>query len=208
METEIRIREISDAEELKTVRNLAQKIFPETYRDLIPAGQIPYMMHRMYDDAVLRKEFAGGMHFAVIEEDAMPVGYSSWHVTDHAEGRAVRLEKLYLDFSCHGRSIGNMGIRHVIEAAQRAGASFISLNVHKRNLRAQKAYLLAGFYRWYSEKEDVGNGFFKDDYVMRCDLTPKRAADTRDRSRADDAVTEGQKKDVIYATKTLEKKEY
>lgn len=171
---EIRIRDISDAGELKTVEELARKIFPPTYADLIPAEQIPYMMRLMYDDAVLRREFAEGMNFALILEGDSPIGYISWHWCDCAEGGMMRLEKLYLDFACHGRSIGNRGIRHVIDAAGRAGASFVSLNVHKRNLRAQKAYLRAGFYRWRSEKEDVGNGFFKDDYVMRYDLPPKQ----------------------------------
>ena len=52
----ITIHEISTAEQLKTVESLAWKIFPETYRDLIPAGQIPYMMKLMYDQAVLGKE--------------------------------------------------------------------------------------------------------------------------------------------------------
>ena len=171
---EVRIREISDAEQLKIVASLARKIFPATYADLIPAEQIPYMMRRMYDDAVLRKEFADGMKFALITDAGVPVGYISWHLTDADGCKVVRLEKIYLDFACHGRSIGNMGIRYVIDAAKRAGASFVSLNVHKRNLRAQKAYLRAGFYRWRSEKEDVGNGFFKDDYVMRHDLGEDR----------------------------------
>ena len=188
--SEIRIREISDAGQLKIIESLARKIFPKTYSELIPAVQIPYMMQRMYDDAVLRKEFSGGMNFAVITENAAPIGYISWHSLDSAEGKAVRLEKLYLDFACHGRSIGNMGIRHVIDEAERSGASFISLNVHKRNLRAQKAYCRAGFYRWYSEKEDVGNGFFKDDYVMRYDLPPKRTVNPAGFVRAADVVPE------------------
>lgn len=170
---EFHIRDISAPDELKSIGPLAQKIFPRTYEDLIPSAQIPYMMQKMYDDAVLREEFASGMKFALIMQGEHPVGYISWHLADHPEGKAVRLEKLYLDFSCHGRSIGNMALLHVIRAARQAGASFISLNVHKGNLRAQKAYCRAGFYRWYSEKEDVGNGFFKDDYVMRCDLTPE-----------------------------------
>ena len=82
----------------------------------------------------------------------------------------MRLEKLYLDYSRHGRSIGNIGIRYVIDAAKRTDAVCITLNVHKRNFRAQKAYCRAGFYRWRSEKEDVGRGFFKDDYVMRFNI--------------------------------------
>ena len=166
----IRICKITDQAQLKIVEELAWKIFPKTYEGLIPAEQISYMMRMMYDDAVLREEIAGGINYAVIYDGASPVGYISWHLTDHAGSKIMRLEKLYLDFACHGRSIGNMGIRYVIDEAKRTDASFISLNVHKRNFRAQKAYRRAGFYCWYSEKEDVGNGFFKDDYVMRYDV--------------------------------------
>ena len=168
----IRIREIADAGQLKTIAALAWKIFPETYRGLIPDGQIPYMMGFMYGDEVLRKEFSAGMKFALISDGDTPVGYLSWHLADDGGAKFMRLEKLYLDFAYHGRSIGNLALRHVIDAAKRAGASFVSLNVNKANLRAQKAYLRAGFYRWSSEKEPVGNGFFKDDYVMRCDVVP------------------------------------
>ena len=171
-EASIRIDEIRNPEELAIVRSLAEKIFPRTYEGLIPAEQIPYMMRLMYDDAVLRREFADGMHFALISENAVPVGYISWHLLDADGEKLLRLEKLYLDFACHGRSIGYRGLRYVIDEAKRAGADFISLNVHKRNLRAQKAYLRAGFRRWRSETEEVGHGFVKDDYVMRYDLAP------------------------------------
>ncbi len=170
LNSSIRICEIREVEKLELIPVLAWKIFPETYEPLIPGEQIPYMMHLMYDREVLQKEFAAGMKFAVIFDGAAPIGYISWHFIDCDEGNAVRLEKLYLDFSYHGRSIGNMALRYVINAAERAGASFLSLNVHKRNIRAQKAYCRVGFYRWRSEKEFVGNGFFKDDYVMRYDI--------------------------------------
>ena len=168
----IRIVEIRDPEELGVVRSLAAKIFPRTYEGLIPPEQIPYMMRLMYDDAVLRREFDAGMHFALITENALPIGYISWHLLEADGEKILRLEKIYLDFACHGRSIGNMGLRFVIDEAKRAGADLISLNVHKRNFRAQKAYLRAGFRRWRSETEEVGHGFVKDDYVMRCDLAP------------------------------------
>lgn len=169
----VRIEELSDAAQLNVVEELARKIFPRTYADLIPAEQIPYMMRLMYDDAVLRKEFGSGVKFALITDAGIPVGYISWHLTDTGGGKIMRLEKLYLDYSRHGRSIGNMGIRYVIDAAKRTDAVCITLNVHKRNFRAQKAYCRAGFYRWRSEKEDVGSGFFKDDYVMRLDILPR-----------------------------------
>ncbi len=168
----ITIHEISTAEQLKTVESLAWKIFPETYRDLIPAGQIPYMMKLMYDQAVLQKEIAAGMKYALIADGETPIGYISWHTADDGGTKFMRLEKLYLDFSWHGRSIGNLGLLFVIEKARQAGAAYISLNVNKGNLRAQNAYCRVGFYRWRREKEDIGNGFFKDDYIMRYDLVP------------------------------------
>ena len=168
----ITIHEISTVEQLKTVESLAWKIFPETYRDLIPAGQIPYMMKLMYDQTVLGKEIAEGMKYALIADGETPIGYISWHTADDGSTKFMRLEKLYLDFSWHGRSIGNMGLLFVIEKARQAGAAYISLNVNKGNLRAQNAYCRVGFYRWRREKEDIGNGFFKDDYIMRYDLVP------------------------------------
>lgn len=184
----ISIREITDAGQLKLVGALAWKIFPKTYENLIPAEQIPYMMRVMYDDAVLREEFRSGVKFAVISDAELPVGYVSWHPAEFDGRRIMRLEKLYLDFSRHGRSIGNMAIHYVVDAARRADASFVSLNVNKANLRAQKAYRRAGFYRWRSEKEDVGGGFFKDDHVMRFDLKPERYADPLGFVRVADVV--------------------
>lgn len=169
--SKIRIEKIRDAEELKKIRDLAWKIFPRTYQGLIPDAQIPYMMDMMYGDDVMRKEFASGMCFAVIFDDAVPVGYISWHLAESEEGsRILRLEKLYLDFAFHGRGIGKMGLEYVIREAEQAKVSYISLNVNRGNLRAQKAYIRAGFYKWRTEKEPVGNGFFKDDYIMRYDL--------------------------------------
>ena len=170
---EIRFREITDPGELGIVEELARRIFPRTYEGLIPAEQIPYMMRMMYGGAVLRKEFGEGMKFVLIQNGETPIGYICWHLREDKGGRMARLEKLYLDFPWHGRSIGNMSLRYVIDAARRSGASFITLNVNKGNLRAQKAYCRAGFYRWYSEKEEVGGGFFKDDHVMRFDLIPE-----------------------------------
>ena len=172
--SEIRICKITDADQFRTLEELAWKIFPDTYRELIPAEQIPYMMKRMYDQEVLRKEVSGGMNYALIYDGNTPIGYLSWHLLDDGKEKIMRLEELYLDFSYHGRSIGNLGILHVIGEAKQAGADCITLNVHKRNLRAHKAYCRAGFYRWRSEKEDVGNGFFKDDYIMRYDVTPNQ----------------------------------
>ena len=168
----IRIAEIRDLKELKHIETLAAGIFPQTYRGLIPDAQIPYMMHVMYDDEVLRKESSEGMHFNIIRDEDRPIGYICWYLKNENGDPVLRLEKLYLDFAYHGRGIGNLALNFIIDCAKSAEASFISLNVNKRNTKAQKAYFRAGFYIWKSEREPVGGGFFKDDYIMRCDIAP------------------------------------
>lgn len=167
---EIRIREIHDAQQLKIINTLAWKIFPQTYRELLSVEQIPYMMHMMYDEAVLRQEFAGEMHFALILDGETPVGYLSWHPLECEGAPAIKLEKLYLDFAYHGKSIGNAGLKFILETAKKSERYIVLLNVNKENLRAQKAYERAGFRRWKSERNPIGNGFYMDDYVMRCDI--------------------------------------
>lgn len=170
----IRIRKVRSAASLRIVESLAWRIFPQTYAEMIPAGQIPYMMHMMYDYDVVRKEFSEGVSFSIIYNGAEPIGYISWHPLACEGKKAIKLEKLYLDFAYHGRGIGQRGLRYVIRAAARAGAAFVLLNVNKENLRAQKAYENAGFYRWRSVKNPIGDGYYMDDYVMRFDLVPPR----------------------------------
>ena len=46
------------------------------------------------------------------------------------------------------------------------GAQFLRLNVNKHNEKAIRAYLRNGFRTVESVKNDIGNGFFMDDYVM------------------------------------------
>ncbi|MEQ1852318.1 MAG: GNAT family N-acetyltransferase, partial [Chthoniobacteraceae bacterium] len=62
----------------------------------------------------------------------------------------------------HGRRM----LGHICARARSLGASGVWLQVNKRNERAIRAYLKAGF---HIEKEavfDIGNGFVMDDYLM------------------------------------------
>jgi len=167
----IQIRGLRDENELKIVNELAWKIFPQTYRELLSAEQIPYMMKMMYDLPVLQREYAGNVRFALICDGELPVGYISYHPVETEGVPALKLEKLYLDFAYHGRSVGNMALEYVCRLAKREGFGAVLLNVNKENLRAQRAYTRAGFYRWRSEKNPIGSGFFMDDYVMRYDIS-------------------------------------
>ena len=78
----------------------------------------------------------------------------------------MKLHKLYLSASCHGKGIGSRMLSHAKEAAKRLGAGELLLNVNKNNARAIKAYKRNGFSLIREEKNPIGNGFFMDDYVF------------------------------------------
>jgi len=78
----------------------------------------------------------------------------------------LKLDKLYLLPAFHGRGIGSLALRSLTECASDAGYGKIRLNVNKNNLRAIAAYTRNGFKKKESVKNDIGNGFFMDDYVM------------------------------------------
>ncbi len=65
-----------------------------------------------------------------------------------------------------GKGYARQMLSFVREKAQEAGFSAIELNVNKNN-SAVYAYEKLGFVRVGSEKNDIGSGYYMDDYVYR-----------------------------------------
>ena len=82
----------------------------------------------------------------------------------------MKLHKLYLDFSLHGRGIGSMALQYAIRTAREAGYRFLRLNVNKENAAALRAYRRNGFRQVEAVKADIGGGFYMDDFVMEIEL--------------------------------------
>lgn len=82
----------------------------------------------------------------------------------------MKLHKLYLDFSYHGRGIGSNALQYAIDVARKQGYRFLRLNVNKENENALRAYRRNGFQQVEAVKIDIGGGFFMDDFVMEIAL--------------------------------------
>ena len=54
------------------IRRLALEIWPATYRDLMPAAQLEFMLHDMYSEAALSEQF-GGLDFFIAEREGQAV---------------------------------------------------------------------------------------------------------------------------------------
>jgi len=150
-------------ESLQVVRDIADEVWPKTFAPILPPEQIPYMMRMMYAPEVMERELREGYRFAALLVDGVPSGYVSWSPY-HAD--TAKLHKVYLLTSCHGKGFGRMMLDYVSETCRAAGFRRLRLNVNKHNERAISVYRRNGFETVESVKNDIGGGFFMDDYVM------------------------------------------
>jgi len=150
-------------ESLRVVRDIAAEVWPKTFAPILPPEQIPYMMNMMYAPEVMERELREGYHFAALVADGVPSGYVSW---SPYHGGTAKLHKVYLLTSCHGKGFGRMMLDYVSDVCRAAGFKKLRLNVNKHNERAIAVYRKNGFETVESVKNDIGGGFYMDDYVM------------------------------------------
>lgn len=161
--------EIIEPEKLQIIRDIADSIWPETFRTILSGEQIRYMMKMMYAPEVMEKEMAEGHHFEILRVDGEPAGYMVWSPWQEEAGHA-KLHKLYLLSRFHHQGFGRAMLEHVAERCRASGFTHLVLAVNKQNRQAYRVYERNGFEVFRSVKIDIGNGFYMDDYWMKRSL--------------------------------------
>ena len=164
----VTFRKLTTAEELQIIRDIAADIWPETFKNILSAGQIKYMMQMMYAPEVMADELNRGYHFETVCIDGTPIGYISYSA--YSIPGTAKLHKVYLLSRYHHQGIGSQMLARAESAARELGFTCLRLNVNKHNSQAIKAYLRNGFKQTEAVKIDIGGGFFMDDFVMEKSL--------------------------------------
>ncbi len=164
MEGNPHFTKIERKEELALIRALADQVWPDTFRPILEPPQIPYMMEMMYSQAALERDFDEGSSFYILHIHDQPAGYLQLSPY-HPEGTA-KLHKIYLLQKYHGKGYGSLIVQFGLDTLRKAGFQRAVLNVNKHNDKAIQSYKRNGFTVAESVKNDIGNGFFMDDYVM------------------------------------------
>lgn len=144
--------------------SLAAFVWRVHYPEILSREQIEYMLGRMYDLDLLRRELASGIRFDRAFVDGELRGFSSYGPS--GIGGEVKLHKLYVHPEWQRCGIGRALLNHCQSTALANGATSLLLNVNKRNQRAIAAYLKHGFTIRESVVVSIGGGFVMDDYVM------------------------------------------
>jgi GNAT superfamily N-acetyltransferase len=157
--------EVIEPVSLPIVRDLAHRIWPQAYANIISPAQIDYMMLHRYNLPVMERQMREErMTYALIHVWGAPAGYLAAEPREHSS--ELFLHKLYLLPEAHGRGVGATTLHWLTQFARDRGLAHIRLRVNRQNAPAIRAYLRAGFTFEQDLVTDIGDGFVMDDHMM------------------------------------------
>jgi len=148
--------------ELPLIAALAGRIWRAHYPSIVSTAQIEYMLAWMYDVAQLRRDVARGVTYELLCEKDQPIGFCGYEEVDGE----LKLHKLYLEVSEHGRGLGSFLLKHVEDEARRRKLKTVVLAVNRFNGKALRAYRRNGYTTRLELKKDIGNGYVMDDFLL------------------------------------------
>lgn len=152
-----------DAAAVKRMSELATKILREHYDPIVGKTQNDYMLDMFQSVKAIEEQLKHGyQYYFVVDSDGKNAGFLAFYPKEDE----MYLSKLYLLKEMRGQGISRDMLNFLIEKTKAAGFSSISLNVNKKN-GSVEIYERLGFKRVGKEKNDIGNGYFMDDFVYR-----------------------------------------
>ena len=171
------------ADDFAIIERIARQTWPSTFRGILSAEQIEYMLHLMYRPEALAEQVAGGHRFLLLLSPTTvrtrgimaptypggsavrfrPVGYVSYQ-QDYLPG-TTKIHKIYLLPSTQGRGYGKALLRKVERIAVNAGQQKLRLDVNYEN-KAVGFYEHYGFVKIGRFDTDIGNGYLMEDWQM------------------------------------------
>ena len=157
--------------ELHLIQKIAFETWPIAYKNILSDDQLAYMLKIMYDLNVLAKQQEQSNHQFILafDESENEMGFACYSKEiDHPS--TYQLHKLYILPNQQGKNVGSKLLDFVVtEIKKTENKSVIQLNVNRQN-NAINFYLKKGFAIIHEEDNDIGEGYFMNDYVMQMDL--------------------------------------
>ena len=170
---ELSIRPATTAD-IALIGQLADVCFRHTYRDILSAEQLEYMMDWMYSAENLRKQMTEEGHvYFLAEADGKAVGYVSVQPEGKAEDGLPlwHLQKIYVLPDLQAGGVGKRLFHHALSyVRQQTGAPCrVELNVNRNN-KAVGFYEHLGMRRMRQGDFPIGNGYYMNDYIMGIEM--------------------------------------
>lgn len=152
------------SDEVGVISDLAEKIWPDTFKDILTEEQIRYMLDWMYNPNELIRQIENGHQFYLLLNNQKSVGFIGLQL-NFPEPSQVKIHKLYVLPEVQGTGGGKLLFQQAVHVAKENECDLILLNVNRFN-KAVGFYKHIGFEILKEENIDIGNGFWMEDYVM------------------------------------------
>ncbi|MCH5178195.1 MAG: GNAT family N-acetyltransferase [Prevotellaceae bacterium] len=154
-----------NTEAVKKMSAMATNIVREHYDPILGTEQNDYMLKKFQSEHAILQQIADGYRYYFIQINGNNIGFIA--IIPHSD--CMYLSKLYLYKHERGKGYSRQIIGFIAAQAQEIGLHAIELNVNRFN-PSIRSYEALGFQRVRAEKNDIGNGYFMDDYVYRLTL--------------------------------------
>ena len=149
-----------DVNGIKEMSEMATAILREHYDPIIGKEQNDYMLKMFQSEEAVAEQLAHGYNYYFAKREGQNAGFLAYYPREGA----LYLSKLYLYKDQRGKGFSRVMIEFLKEKAKELGLNRIELNVNRNNPSVQ-IYEKLGFTVAWTEKNDIGNGFYMDDYV-------------------------------------------
>ena len=147
--------------EIKPLSILATSILREHYDPILGKVQNDYQLEKFQSERAITEQFDHGYNYYWVKYDGKNVGFIGFYPVENK----LYLSKFYLDKEYRGKKIGRKMFEFLVNLAKEKGLKSIYLNVNKFNYDSIQIYEHLGFVKIRDEKNDIGHGYFMDDYV-------------------------------------------
>ena len=161
MSLNIEIKKISE-DEIPILSELATSILREHFDPIIGKAQNDYMLEKFQSISAIKEQFKKGYLYYWVKYENKNIGFLGFFPVENK----LYLSKFYLLKEYRGKKISKKMLEFLINYAKDRKLISIYLNVNKYNDLATNVYKHLGFVIIREEKNDIGNGYYMDDFVF------------------------------------------
>ena len=155
--------------QLPNIKDLALKIWPSTYGEILSKKQLDFMLDKFYDLKYLENlMLVQNQVFLLISQNDTFLGFCAYELNATNSAKDIsktKLHKLYVLPETQGKGLGKLLLKEVEKAAVLNNNTAVILNVNRYN-KAVQFYNKQDYKIIETVDIEIGNGYLMEDYIM------------------------------------------
>lgn len=165
----IKLLKVESLSDVTSVAELAQEIWREHFTPIIGSSQVEYMLEKFQSVEAISAQLEAGAEYYVTVVENEHVGYVG--LVPDVLNKKMMISKIYLRNRARGSGTGNHMLDFIESECRKRSFNKLWLTVNRFNHGPVDWYSRKGFETVDEVNQDIGGGFFMDDYVMEKMIT-------------------------------------